>query len=111
MAIDPNDPQFAATTHLGSVYSNRAYVTVSSGMARIVFGEAPADVAPAVYSSAITMTAADALNLARIITQVVNAAYPPQNMGLADLLSNYPPAPPPPQTGALGLDPFRGLKK
>ncbi len=87
MAFNPKDPEFLRSARPASAYSNRAFVTIHEGVARLSFGEAPANAAETTYHTAISMTATDALHLADAIYAVYDEVYAP---------------PPPPPAGARG---------
>lgn len=78
MSLDPENPEFRKASRLASAYSNRAFVTLQGGMARIVFGESAAQVAETTYHTAVTMTPADLLSLADVIHDIIDQVYPPQ---------------------------------
>lgn len=77
MAFDPENPDFKATAPLVAPYSNRAFITMKGGLARLSFGESAMDVLPTRYHSAVTMTVADALDLARAIYDTYSEYAPP----------------------------------
>lgn len=98
MPFNPNDPEFQKSARLGSLYANRAYVTIENGVARLTFGEAPAGSAETVYSAAVSMTALDAVALADAIYRTFDEAYPPRP-------PPQPPRTPDPLSGIAGMTP------